>query len=246
MNFSGISQRSLVGRLLRFPLKLFPDGTEVRILQGTLRGKKWIIGSGVHGYWLGSFEYDKRRLFERLIKKGDVVYDIGAHVGFYTILSAELVGATGYVYAFEPLPINFCYLNKHIEINKISNVELIHAAVYSESSRLYIKEGPESSMGQIAQEGDIKVESIRLDDFALKGEVQKPDFIKIDVEGAELHVLEGMENIIESFQPTISLATHGYEVHKKCIKLLLSFDYEIRAIDGKDIDKSGDIIASRH
>lgn len=245
MNFSGISQRSLVGRLLRFPLKLIPEDTELRILQGKLRGKKWIIGSGVHGYWLGSYEYNKRRLFEHLINKGEVVYDIGAHVGFYTILSAELVGSTGYVYAFEPLPINFCYLKKHIEINKIGNVELLQAAVYSEGNNVYLKEGPDSSMGQISQEGDIKVKSVRLDDFVCEGEVQKPDFIKIDVEGAELHVLAGMENIIESFQPTISLATHGYEVHNMCIKLLISFDYKIRAIDGKDIDKSSDIIASR-
>ena len=69
-------------------------------MQGKIRGKKWVVGSGNHGYWLGWYEYDKRILFEKTVTKQSIVFDIGAHVGFYTLLASELVGPGGKVYAF--------------------------------------------------------------------------------------------------------------------------------------------------
>lgn len=64
----------------------------VPVLQGSLRGRKWIVGSSNHGCWLGSYEWKKQRLFTRTVSSGDVVFDIGAHVGFYTLLASVLVG----------------------------------------------------------------------------------------------------------------------------------------------------------
>src|SRR5512139_3781902 len=97
MNFSGISNHSVVGKALRFPLRLIPDDATLPILQGRLRGKRWISGSCNHGCWLGSYEYHKRVLFERTITPGSVVFDLGAHVGFYTLLASVLVGHAGRV-----------------------------------------------------------------------------------------------------------------------------------------------------
>ena len=79
---------------------------QIPIFQGKLRGKKWIVGSGEHGYWLGSYEMDKRLAFEKEILPDSVIYDIGANVGFYSLLAAEMTGEKGHVYAFEPLPRN--------------------------------------------------------------------------------------------------------------------------------------------
>ncbi len=121
MNFSAISNETLLGRMLRLPFRLIPTNAQMRILQGHLRGKKWIAGSGNHGYWLGSYEYQKQKIFSEEIRPGDVVYDLGANVGFYSLLASFLVGPKGRVYSFEPLPSNLEFLRNHLALNKVSN-----------------------------------------------------------------------------------------------------------------------------
>ena len=66
-------------------MRFIPENTKVLILQGRLKGKKWIKGSGVNGYWLGTYELEKQKMFEKNIKRGDVVFDIGANVGIYSL-----------------------------------------------------------------------------------------------------------------------------------------------------------------
>ena len=88
MSFSAISSNSLLGAALRYPLRWIPDDLVVPVLQGPLRGKKWIVGSSSHGCWLGGYEYEKQRRFAQAINPGGVVYDIGAHVGFYMLLAS--------------------------------------------------------------------------------------------------------------------------------------------------------------
>jgi hypothetical protein len=92
INFSGISNSVLLGRALRLPLRLIPKQAEVRILQGPLRGKRWIAGSSNHGCWLGSYEAAKQRKIIEFLRPGMVCWDVGVNVGFYTLLFAELVG----------------------------------------------------------------------------------------------------------------------------------------------------------
>ena len=117
MNLSGISSASVIGKLLRLPLVLLPGNLQMPIMQGRLKGKKWIVGSSNHGCWLGSYEYRKRILFEKMVPYGSIVYDLGGHVGFYSLLASVLVGPTGHVFVFEPFPANLAYLRKHIEVN---------------------------------------------------------------------------------------------------------------------------------
>lgn len=123
INFSAISNRSITGKILRFFLWFITQKTTVRILQGPLKNKKWIKGSGVNGYWLGSYESDEQKVFIENLKKGDIVFDIGANVGFYSLLAAEVIGFKGKVFSFEPLPENFKHIKKHIEINNGSCLE---------------------------------------------------------------------------------------------------------------------------
>ena len=79
-----------------------------------------------------------------------MVFDIGAHVGFYTLLSSILVGPNGHVYAFEPLPRNLKYLKEHLRINKITNVHVFELAVSNLSGEGQFFEGPNSSMGRLS------------------------------------------------------------------------------------------------
>ncbi len=106
MNFSKISNRTLVGRLLRLPLRLIPPQSQFRIRSGPAKGLKWIVGTSDHGTWLGTYEFEKQQRFAELLSPGDVVFDLGAHAGFYTILASKRVGSMGHVFAFEPFPRN--------------------------------------------------------------------------------------------------------------------------------------------
>ena len=119
INWSRISSKSLLGKIIRFPLGLLPANTQMPIMQGRLKGKKWIVGSSVHGCWLGSYEFDKQLLFERTITQGSIVFDLGGNVGFYTLLASELVGPDGKVFVFEPVPRNLYYLKEHLRLNHV-------------------------------------------------------------------------------------------------------------------------------
>ena len=171
MNFTSISNKSILGRIMRFPLKFVPAGMEVPILQGKLKGKRWIVGSFNHGCWLGSYEYKKQTLFAETVTEGSVVYDVGAHVGFYTLLASEVVGQGGKVIAFEPLPRNLHYLNKHLSLNRCENVKVIEAAVAEESGTTFFTEGISSSMGYLSSTGDYEVKVVSLDNLVLNREI---------------------------------------------------------------------------
>lgn len=95
INFSSISSSKFIGRMLRLPLRLVPRELEVRILQGPLRRKRWIARSSEHGCWLGSYEAAKQERMIEFVRPGMVCWDVGANVGFYTLLLAELVGGAG-------------------------------------------------------------------------------------------------------------------------------------------------------
>lgn len=231
LNFTGVSSKSLAGKLLRLPLHLVPGSLTVRILQGALRGKRWIVGSSIHGCWLGSYEFDKQNQLTQLLTPGAVFFDVGAHVGFYTLLAASRVGSEGRVFAFEPFPRNTAFLEKHLRLNHVENATLFKAAVADTPGSAHFQEGEASSMGHIADTGTITVEQVSLDSLYEAGRLPLPDFIKIDVEGAELRVLEGARRILTEGQPTLFLATHGAAVHRNCLSLLDSLGYDCSALE---------------
>lgn len=246
MNLSKIStNREFLGKLLRLPLRLIPKTAVFRILQGQLRGKKWIVGSGEHGYWLGWYEIRKRQAFESKIPAGAVVYDVGANVGYYSLLAAILAGKAGHVYAFEPLPRNVDFLRRHVILNKLEdNITVFEVAVSDRTGEAAFDLGASASMGHLADTGEIKVKQVRLDDMWAAGEVKPPDFMKIDVEGAEFEVLNGARKLLKTHQPILFLDTHNREAHKLTVELLAELDYELQCLDGKPLPESKELIAT--
>ncbi|CEG11098.1 Methyltransferase FkbM (fragment) [groundwater metagenome] len=87
-------------------------------------------------YDIGGYENAETQLFESRIKEGDVVLDIGANIGYYTLIAAKLVGVNGKVYAFEPDPTNFSFLKKSVEINNYKNVICEQKAVSNENGKV--------------------------------------------------------------------------------------------------------------
>jgi FkbM family methyltransferase len=245
MNFSGISGKTLLGKSLRYPLRFLSRRMQMPILQGRLRGKRWIVGSSNHGCWLGSYEYEQRLLFERLVTEGSVVFDVGAHVGFYTLLAAILVGRRGKVYAFEPLPANIHYLRAHLRINRIANVTVIEKAVSDSSGVATFVEEPSSAMGHFASYGNLTVPTVSLDDLFLEGDIPSPDFIKIDVENAASLVLQGAERLLQSARPAIFLSTEPRSWRPQCHQFLESLGYQLRPIGASSMEQAVEILA-RH
>jgi len=243
MNFSGVSDQTLVGRLLRLPLALIPSRTTLPILQGRLRGMKWIVGFSNHGCWLGSYEYHKRKAFEESVAQGGVVFDIGANAGFYTLLASVLVGPQGRVFAFEPDPRNLRYLKEHLRINGIKNVSVIEAAVADCAGVAHFDAGPNLSTGRLAADGCLTVRTVSLDEMMRRGELPPPDCMKIDVEGGEMLVLTGARVLLGNRRPILFLATHGPGLHHQCCELLASFGYHLRPIGPNSLEQSDEVFA---
>ena len=243
INFSIIPERHVIGKLLRFPLRCIPNSAEVPILQGPLRGKKWIAGASNHGCWLGSYELCKQKRIRDLVHPGMTCFDIGANVGFYTLLFATLTGPEGIVVAFEPLPSNCRILQQHIEINGYQNVVVQEIALSNMNGETGFMAGDSNSTGHLATTGELRVKCCRLDTLIEEGRTPAPHVIKLDVEGSEQFVLEGAMGLIRRHKPTIFVATHGPEAHRQCCRQLSGIGYAIQAVDGRQVDSTDELVA---
>jgi FkbM family methyltransferase len=232
IDFSKISQASLLGMAIRLPLRIIPRQWAVPVIQGPLRGMRWTVGSGIHGCWLGTFESDKARQLAQELRPGMVVFDIGAHAGYYTLLAAPRVGENGRVVAFEPNPNNVYYLKRHININKLGNVTVYEGAVSDRSAEMRFDPSHDSSMGRLSALGPMTVKTVSLDDWIAKAITSPPSLLKIDVEGAEKAVLEGATNLLRTTRPVIFLATHSPELRVACAGLLTGAGYRIHLVAG--------------
>ena len=155
-------------------------------------------------------------------KEGDIVIDIGAHIGLYTIISSKRVGANGKVVAIEADPSNFEMLNSNIKLNQLTNVIPLNYAVHSKETKvkLYLPSG-ESGFTKYntimpnwinAQEKFVEVNANTLDYLLQFNEIRQEEvnWIKIDVEGAEFEVLKGATNVLsKSKDIAILMELHG-------------------------------------
>lgn len=167
--------------------KLYIDKQDEVVSQELIQSRKW--------------EEYETELFKKNIKKGDTILDIGAHIGYYTLLAARLVGDKGKVYAFEPAPRNFELLKKNIKENGYSNVVLINKAVadMDGESKLFLNNentGDHRIYNPQDQRKFIKIQTVMLDSF-FKNKSTKVDFIKIDVQGSEVRAFKGAVSLIK-------------------------------------------------
>ena len=149
---------------------------------------------------MGVYEPFQTELVEKYIKKGDVVLDIGANIGYYTLLFAKLVGEKGKVFSFEPDPKNFSILKKNVKLNNYNNVSAICSAVSDKKEKLVLYLSSENKAHHtIFNSGDssnyLEIDSVSLDEY-FKNFTRNINFIKIDVEGAEHKVLKGMNSLL--------------------------------------------------
>jgi FkbM family methyltransferase len=216
-----------------------PEGlSEVAIAVGEIEEMHMLLDlKSEKDYWLGTYEPELQAAISGLVKPGNIVYDIGANIGFITLLFAERIGTHGHVYAFEALPANVTRLIHNIKLNAFEEwITIIQAAVQDRSGKAEFLVGPSSGMGKVNGSAgrssvdyveSIKVEGISIDDFIQDPKHLLPDIVKIDIEGGEILALPGMVKLLHNHQPTLLVELHGKEAAKVTWDLLRQQSYRI-------------------
>ena len=156
------------------------------------------LGAGcIHGY----FYKGPTELLKKIVKEGMIVVDLGANIGYFTLIAAELVGEKGRVYAFEPEPNNHRLLVKNIELNGYNNIIPLQKAVSNQAGVTKLFLAPLTAGAHRINDshygrGSIEIETVALDEF-FKDRESRVDVVTMDVIGAEMAVLQGMREILK-------------------------------------------------
>jgi FkbM family methyltransferase len=183
------------------------------LLTITKDGRKFIINPEPHPYekvyFLGEYEPDITEIIGNIVREADICLDIGANIGWYATLLQKLVGKNGKVFAFEPVPPTFSLLKRNVELNKnFENISLNNIALgeTEKTVEIYLfdnlPDGHASlSKGEKNEFQAFSVPMITLDSFIEENKIGEINFIKADIEGAELTMLKGAGKIFEQTRP---------------------------------------------
>jgi FkbM family methyltransferase len=227
---------------IKHAFKIIFSGIMVKIKSGPLNGKRWIITSGVN-FIKGTQELYKTEAFLKNFKKGEVFFDIGAHVGYFTAIAAVLNEGSGVVFAFEPRPMNTRFFKKHMRVNKFQNVTLYEAAVGESEGEVNFDNGHGSATGHVSKNGKYRVRQVSIDKMVKNGIIPSPGFIKIDVEGGEIEVLKGSKNVIATSRPKMIIATHNTECHNFVVDFLRKNQYSMEILNPDSLKGDTEIVA---
>jgi len=237
-------QRSIADS--RFILKTFEKLSKGELMTiSTPEGSGLLVNPLFHSNLIQSggligYEPEIRKILMKYTKPSMVAYDIGANVGVFSFLFSSMVGNDGIVYAFEPEEINYQCLEKSLINFEKTNIILDKRAVGKAKSIEEFDRRGGAFSGRLIGNGQYKptdniklVETISIDEVVSQEGYRVPDILKIDVEGNEGMVLEGMRNILNKHHPIIicELHTHLGESSDQVISLLSSYGYTISNIN---------------
>jgi FkbM family methyltransferase len=215
-----------------------------------IQGHKMYIPANdcLYEYTLNDFEPAVTKAIMNRLRPGDVAIDIGAHIGYHTLVAARQVGKSGKVFAFEPDPENYDLLVKNIKLNSYNNVVAIKKAVSNktEDTKLFQKSSSTHSLfcGPVQMSSkSVAVQTVSLDDFfstcptSLESRIR---LIKMDIEGAEMLALLGMSRLVKNRSLTIVselipdlIANSGFQPAEYLSKLV-EYGFEVRIIGQED------------
>lgn len=151
-----------------------------------------------------------------VVHPGMTAVDVGAHIGFYSVILARRVGSTGRVVAFEPTPSSRELLGRTLKLNLVDSIVSVEPLAVGEAVSevdFYITDLPAHNSNRLHRtrrpnERSIKVGMTSVDDWARRHALERVDFLKVDAEGSELSVLKGMVRTLEEHRPILLLALH--------------------------------------
>lgn len=216
-----------------------PEGiTEVTIAAGVLEGLCMALDLHTEkDYWLGTYEPDLQAAARQIIKPGMVVYDVGANIGYISLMAARLVENQGKVFSFEALPANIIRLNQNVDLNAMQErVQVVHAAVVDKTDEVSFLAHASGAMGKALGSAGrdehytqtIRVQGIALDDFVYINGNPEPAVIKMDIEGGEGMALAGMPRLLKEARPVLLIELHGEEAARQVWGCLKANGYTLR------------------
>jgi FkbM family methyltransferase len=155
---------------------------------------------------IASYEFESFMSTWLQLKTGEILVDIGAHIGKYALSAAKAVGNEGLVVAIEPHPLNYKTLQKNIRLNKLVNVVALNIAAWNMDCKLNLFVGDTAGHHSAKLNSDlgrVRVKAMAIDNVLKDLGLARVDFIKIDVEGAECEVLYGLEKTVKKYKPKI-------------------------------------------
>jgi FkbM family methyltransferase len=236
--------RALRGALTRAA----PPGRHpVRVAAGDLAGCWLLLDLRIDkDLWLGTYEPQVAAAIRARIPPGAVAYDLGANLGYSSLLLAGAVGEAGQVFAFEPLEVNAECLRETIRLNGLeARVSVVRAAVGETAGEGTFLRHPSASMGRLAvpspQDSNDsadreKVEVVDLDTFVYEQGQPAPSWVKIDIEGGEGAALRGMRRLLERAKPGLLVEIHGAAPAREVMQALMLAKYRAYTLGPRAVE----------
>jgi FkbM family methyltransferase len=218
-------------------------------------GLKFIVDSqdkrtvSLEAFNFNTYEKEDSEMLFNLIDSDNIIFDIGANVGWYSIHIANIL-KKGVVYCFEPIPETYNKLQNNIAVNNLTNIQPIQLALSEKTQTLSFFYSPKqtgaSSYRNITENENaihLELKSISLDEFVEEKNIQKIDLIKCDVEGAELFVYQGGLKSIEKYKPIVFTemlrkwaAKFGYHPND-IVEIFTKMSYDMFYVENKKFNK---------
>jgi len=200
-----------------------PQGlSEITVAAGALVGMRLALDlQEEKDYWLGTYEPELQNISADLVQPGMVIYDVGANIGYISLLFARRAGEEGRVFSFEALPRNVERLARNLALNTAGRrVTPVPRAVTGKSGEVTFLVGPSGGMGKaegsagrqnITYSASLTVPAVSLDDFVFGERNPVPALVKMDIEGGEVMALPGMARLLREARPILLMELHGPE-----------------------------------
>ncbi len=228
-----------LARLIRRGLnQAAPTGlVEVKVAGGDLAGYTILLDMQVDkDYWLGTYEPELQSALRDLIPAGAVIFDVGANIGYVSLLLAKAAGKEGKIFAFEALPSNVEQLRRNVALNGMeARVTVIASAVTQVPGPVRFLVHASGGMGKAAgsagrddkYQSEVTVPGISLDEFVYGRGHPLPQVVKMDIEGGEVMALRGMHRVLTEARPLMLMELHGPESSRVAWDTLSAAGYEI-------------------
>ncbi len=216
--------------------------SQVTILRGPLQGRPFICNlRRERDYCTGLWEPDLVSRLKEQVREGDVVYDVGCHTGYMTLILSLLVGDKGLVHGFEPNPDNVKLIDRNLRLNEdlALRITMHPVAVSGCVGQMHFVANGESATGflvsgSIASEKVIAVNTTSIDDSVAAG-LPPPNVIKMDIEGGEHLAIPGMYDTLKTYRPTLFIEIHDLKSWKVFLDAVDQFNYRVEALDGRSV-----------
>ena len=215
-----------------------PTGiVQVKVAAGDLAGFSILLDMQVDkDYWLGTYEPELQTALRELVKPGAIIYDVGANIGYVSLLLAKAAGPGGHVYAFEALPENAERWRRNIVLNGMSACMSLYAGAVTQANGpvrflVHASGGMGKAAGSAGRadhyQSEVTVDGITLDNFVYAQGNPPPQVVKMDIEGGEVLALPGMRRVLAEARPLMLMELHGPEASQVAWQTLTAAGYKI-------------------